>query len=234
MSGHSKWSTIKRAKEAKDAKRSNVFTKLSKNIAVAARGGSDLDTNFKLRMAVDKARAFNMPKDNIARAIKKGSGEGDGARIESYLYEGYGPEGVSIIIEVLTDNKNRSVSSLKHILSKHGGSLGNTGSVMWMFESKGEIVLEQTEISDDDELKIIDAGADDIVKDEEVKIITNLDNLEQVKNKLQDNSFVVKSSDMIYLAKEKIDTKDDEKLLKILDALDDDDDINNIYTNANI
>jgi YebC/PmpR family DNA-binding regulatory protein len=234
MSGHSKWSTIKRAKEAKDAKRSNVFTKLSKNIAVAARGGSDLDTNFKLRMAVDKARAFNMPKDNIARAIKKGSGEGDGARIESYLYEGYGPEGVAIIIEVLTDNKNRSVSSLKHILSKHGGSLGNTGSVMWMFESKGEIVLEQTEISDDDELKIIDAGADDIVKDEEVKIITNLDNLEQVKNKLQDNSFVVKSSDMIYLAKEKIDTKDDEKLLKILDALDDDDDINNIYTNANI
>lgn len=234
MSGHSKWSTIKRAKEAKDAKRSNLFTKLSKNIAVAARGGADLDTNFKLRMAVDKARALSMPKDNIERAIKKGSGTGDEGIIEELLYEAYGPEGVAMIIQILTDNKNRSLSNLKHILSKYNGSLGNTGSVMWMFESKGEIILEQAAISDEDELKIIDAGADDIIKEDEIKIITSLDSLEEVKNKLQAAGFVAKSSDMIYLAKEKLDIKDDEKLLKLLDVLDDDDDINNIYTNAKI
>ncbi len=234
MSGHSKWSKIKRAKESKDAKRSNVFTKLSKNIAVAARGGADLDSNFKLRMAVDKARSFSMPKDNIERAIKKGSGTGDEGIIEELLYEAYGPDGVAMIIQILTDNKNRSLSNLKHILSKHNGSLGNTGSVMWMFESKGEITLEQSKVSEEDELKIIDAGADDIIREEEIKIITSLDNLEAVKNKLQATGFVVKSSDMIYLSKEKIDVTDDEKLLKLLNALDDDDDINNIYTNANI
>jgi YebC/PmpR family DNA-binding regulatory protein len=234
MSGHSKWSKIKRAKESKDAKRSNVFTKLSKNIAVAARGGADLDSNFKLRMAVDKAKSFSMPKDNIERAIKKGSGASTENMIEDLLYEAYGPDGVAMIIQILTDNKNRSVSNLKHILSKHNGSLGNTGSVMWMFESKGEIILEQIELSDEDELKIIDFGADDIIKEDELKIVTGLNNLEEVKNKLQDNNFIVKSSDMIYLSKEKINVKDDEKLLKLLDVLDDDDDINSIYTNANI
>ncbi|MBT4850183.1 YebC/PmpR family DNA-binding transcriptional regulator [Candidatus Parcubacteria bacterium] len=234
MSGHSKWSTIKRAKEAKDAKRSNIFTKLSKNIVVAARGGSDPDTNFQLRMAMDKARALSMPKDNIERAIKKGSGEDEGGHIESLLYEGYGPGGVAIIIEVLTDNKNRAISNIKHILSKRGGNLGNDGSVKWMFETKGEIVLDKKEINEDEELKIIEAGAEDIVNDEEIKIITSIDDLEKVKNQLQEFGFDVKTSDMIYLAKDKVEAKDEEKLLGLLDALDDDDDINNIYTNANI
>ncbi|RJR08762.1 YebC/PmpR family DNA-binding transcriptional regulator [Candidatus Parcubacteria bacterium] len=235
MSGHSKWATTKRAKEAKDSKRSSLFTKLSKNIAVAARGGSDLDTNFKLRMAVDKAKSFSMPKDNIERAIKKGSGEGDGQRIESYIYEGYGPGGVALMIEVLTDNKNRTVSNIKHIFNKHGGNLGADGSVQWMFEIKGQIVLNKASLSGDEELKVIEAGAEDIETDDERVIVTcALDNLEDVKNKLQENGFTVESSEMIYKAKDKVLVVKDEQLLNLMDDLDDDDDVNNIYTNADI
>lgn len=234
MSGHSKWSTIKRAKEAKDAKRSNLFTKLSKNIAVAARDGADPDMNFKLKMAVDKAKALSMPKDNIERAIKKGSGESDDAKIESYIYEGYGPGGVALIMEILTDNKNRSVSNIKHLFGKYGGNLGGDGSVMWMFERKGQIDLKNDKLSDDEEMKAIEAGADDIVTDENVRVICPLDDLEAVKNKLQADGFEVESSDMIYLAKEKVSPEKEEQLLNLMNALDDDDDINNIYTNADI
>ncbi|MFA6467143.1 MAG: YebC/PmpR family DNA-binding transcriptional regulator [Patescibacteria group bacterium] len=234
MSGHSKWATTKRAKEAKDAKKSNLFTKLSKNISVAARSGSDPEANFKLRMAIDKAKAYSMPKDNIDRAVKKGSGEGE-AKIETYLYEGFGPGGVALIVEVLSDNKNRSVSNLKHIFSKHGGNLGGDGSVQWMFEIKGQIILNQTELTEEEEMKIIEAGAEDIdTSDEKIKVITHLDELETVKNKLQAANFQVESSEMIYLAKEKIISDKEEQLLKLLDALDDDDDVNNIYTNTNI
>jgi len=234
MSGHSKWATIKRAKSANDARRSNVFTKLSKNIAVAAKAGADPDINFKLRIAIDKARVFNMPKDNIERAIKRGSGGGDDSRIESLLYEAYGPEGVAIIIEILTDNKNRAVSNLKHVLNKHGGNLGNSGSVLWMFEYKGEIILDKNEINNEDELKIIDSGAEDIVQDGQIKVITSIDDLEKVKDQLQTNGFKIESSEMIYWPKDKVAIKDEEKLLKLLDALDDDEDVNNIHTNANI
>lgn len=234
MSGHSKWSTIKRAKEAKDAKRSNLFTKLSKNISVAARDGADLDTNFKLRIAVDKAKAMSMPKDNIERAIKRGSGQTGEGQIESLLYEAYGPEGVAMIVEILTDNKNRSVSNLKHILSKYNGSLGSSGSVMWMFEPKGEIILDKEKINEDEEMKLIEAGAEDIVTDEEIKIITNIDDLQKAKEEISKAGFEVKSSEMIYLAKDKVSPKEEEKLINLLDALDDDDDINNIYTNADI
>jgi len=235
MSGHSKWATTKRAKEGKDAKRSSLFTKLSKNISVAARDGSDPDMNFKLRMAIDKAKSFSMPKDNIDRAIKKGSGDDGGARIESYIYEGYGPGGVAVIVEVLTDNKNRTVSNLKHIFSKHGGNLGGDGSVQWMFEIKGEIILNNTELSDEEELKIIEAGAEDIDNlDEKIKVITSLDDLEKVKNALQSSDFEIESSEMTYRPKEKTEVSKEEQLLKLLDALDDDDDVNNIYTNTDI
>lgn len=233
MSGHSKWSTIKRAKEAKDAKRSGVFTKLSKIISVAARDGSDPEMNFKLRMAIDKARAANMPKDNVERAIKKGSGELDGVQIESLLYEVYGPEGVAMIVEVLTDNKNRTVSEIKHILSKHNGNMGASGSVMWMFESKGEIVLAQDKINEEEELKLIEAGAEDIEVDDEVKVICPIDSLENVKNNIIKN-FEIKSSDMVYIAKDKVTPADPDKVLKLFDALDDNDDVNNIYANADI
>lgn len=234
MSGHSKWATTKRAKEAKDAKRSNIFTKLSKNISVAARDGSDIEMNFKLRMAVDKAKSFNMPKDVIERAIKKGSGELDGVQIESLLYEAYGPEGVALIIEVLTDNKNRTVSEIKHILSKHNGNLGNSGSVMWMFEAKGEIILVQDKINENEELKLIEAGAEDIVKDEEIKVICAIDDLEKVKNNIVSAGFDVQSSEMSYIAKDKVNPENPEKILNLFDALDDNDDVNNIYVNADI
>ncbi|MCD4761310.1 YebC/PmpR family DNA-binding transcriptional regulator [bacterium] len=234
MSGHSKWSTIKRAKEAKDAKRSNLFTKLSKNISVAARDGADPDSNFKLRIAMDKARALSMPRDNIERAVKKGSGDLEGVRIESYLYEGYAPGGVALIIEILTDNKNRAVSNIKHILSKHGGNLGGDGSVKWMFETKGEVILDKGKLSEEEEMKIIEAGAEDIISEEKVKVITGIGDLEKVKNKLQSAGFNIESSEMIYLAKDKVAAKDEEKLLKLMDILDDDDDVNNIYTNADI
>lgn len=234
MSGHSKWATIKRAKEAKDAKRSNIFTKLSKNISVAARAGSDPEMNFQLRMAIDKAKALNMPKDNIERAVKKGSGELDGQQIESLLYEVYGPEGVAIIVEVLTDNKNRTVSEIKHILSKYNGNMGASGSVMWMFESKGEIVLAKEKLSDEEELQLIEAGAEDIVKGEdEIKVIADIDNLENVKNNIAKN-FDVQSSDMVYMAKEKVEPEDPDKIINLFEALDDNDDVNNIYTNADI
>lgn len=234
MSGHSKWATIKRAKEAKDAKRSNLFTKLSKNIAVAARGGADPESNFKLRMAIDKAKAMSMPKDNIERAIKKGSGTGDGGQIESLLYEAYGPDGAALIIEILTDNKNRTVSNVKHILSKYNGSLGGNGSVLWMFDMKGEIVLKKDSLNEEEELQLIEAGAEDIIAEDNIRIITNIDDLEKTKNNLQAASFETESSEMIYLAKEKIELKDSEKILNLMDALDDDDDVNNIYTNADI
>lgn len=233
MSGHSKWATTKRAKAAIDAKRSSLFTKLSKNISVAARAGADPDTNFKLRMAIDKARVLNMPKDNIERAIKKGSGE-SGGQIESLLYEGFGPGGVALVIEVLTDNKNRTVSNLKHILSKHGGSFANEGSVRWMFDTKGQIFLKQDILSEDEELKIIEAGAEDILTDDGVKVITAFDSLEKVKNNLQTHGFVVESSEIVYIAKDKVNHEDSEQLIKLLDDLDDDDDVNNIYTNTDI
>ncbi len=234
MSGHSKWATTKRAKEAKDAKRSNLFTKLSKNISVAARGGADPESNFKLRMAIDKAKAFSMPKDNIERAVKKGSGSGGEGQMESLLYEGYGPEGTALILEVITDNKNRTVSNLKHILAKYGGNLGSEGSVKWMFDIKGQIVLDKSRLTDDEELKVIEAGAEDIIFDDKVIVITSLDDLEKVKDALLAQGFAADSSEIIYLAKDKIKLESEDKLINLLDALDDDDDVNNIYTNADI
>mgnify|MGYP002388840221 FL=1 len=144
MSGHSKWATTKRAKSAIDAKRGNLFTKLSKNITIAARNGVDPETNFKLRIAIDKARNYNMPKDNIERAIKRATGVGGDSNIENLLYEAYGPEGVAILIEAITDNKNRAVATLKHILGKYDGSLAGSGSVLWMFDIRGEIILNKT------------------------------------------------------------------------------------------
>jgi len=190
--------------------------------------------NFKLKMAVDRAKSLSMPKDNIERAIKRGSGEDSGERIESIIYEGYGPGGVALIIEVLTDNKNRTVSNIKHILSKHNGSLGGNGSVMWMFDAKGQIILKKDKINDEEELLIIESGAEDIIKNDNITIITNLENLEKAKDNLEKNNFNIESSEMIYLAKEKIEPKDEEKLLKLLETLDEDDDVNNIYTNTDI
>lgn len=235
MSGHSKWATTKRAKAVTDAKRSNLFTKLSKNIIIAAKSGGDPETNFKLRIAVDKARSFNMPKDNIERAIKRATGEGADSQMESLLYEAYGPEGVAIIIDVVTDSRNRTVSNIKHILNKADGKLGNSGSVLWMFELKGEIYLDKNSLSETEELSVIESGAEDIVQeDNEVKIISSSTDLETVKNKLQALGLPIKSSELNYYPKEKVPVTDSEKLLRLLDGLDEDDDVNNVYTNADI
>jgi YebC/PmpR family DNA-binding regulatory protein len=234
MSGHSKWATTKRAKEANDAKRSSLFTKLSRNITIAAREGADPETNFKLRMAIDKARSYSMPKDNIDRAVKKGSGELDGEKLETLMYEAYGPSGIALMIEVITDNKNRSVSNLKHVLNKYGGNLGSDGSVKWMFSAKGQIILANTDLSDEEELKIIEAGAEDILKEDKVKIITHLEELNSVRDKLHQAGFNIESSEISYIAKDKVKVEDEEKVLTFFDLLDDDDDVNNIYTNADI
>jgi len=234
MSGHSKWATTKRAKAAVDAKRSSLFTKLSKNITVAAREGADPTMNFKLRMAIDKARTFNMPKDNIERAVARGAGSGDGANIETVLYEIFAPGGVAIIAEALTDNKNRTSAAIKGLLNKYSANMGGSGSVLWMFSSKGRIVLDKQSLTEPEELKIIEAGAEDILREEEISVITSVEDLQQVKEKLYGAGFEIKDSEITYLPKEKIKVEDQDKLTSFLDALDEDDDINNIYTNADI
>ncbi|MFA6253240.1 MAG: YebC/PmpR family DNA-binding transcriptional regulator [Patescibacteria group bacterium] len=234
MSGHSKWATTKRAKSAIDAKRGNIFTKLSKNITIAARSGVDPETNFKLRIAIDKARGFNMPKDNIERAVKRATGIGGDSNIENLLYEAYGPEGVAILIEAITDNKNRAVATLKQSLGKHDGSLAGSGSVLWMFDMRGEIILNKKNLNEQEELQVIEMGIIDVVNEEPVKLITEINDLEKIKNNLQAKGFEISSSEMVYLSKNKVEVKDSEKLIKLLDELDELDDVNNIYTNANI
>ncbi|MDD5749399.1 MAG: YebC/PmpR family DNA-binding transcriptional regulator [Patescibacteria group bacterium] len=234
MSGHSKWATTKRAKAANDAKRSNLFTKLAKNIAIAAREGADPETNFKLRIAIDKARSFSMPKDNIERAVKRGSGQSGDDKIENFVYEAYGPEGIALMIEVITDNKNRTVSNLKHLLNKYGGSLGSDGSVKWLFEPKGQIILTKEDISEEEELQLIDAGAEDIVREDKISVISAMTDLRSVREKIQAAGFEIESFELTYLPKDKIKVSSEEKIIAFLEALDDDDDVSNIYTNADI
>ena len=166
MSGHSKWATTKRQKAVTDAKRSSLFTKLAKNITIAAKDGADPDMNFKLRVAVDQAKTFSMPKDNIERAIARGAGTTEGVVLETILYEAYGPGGIGLLIETITDNKNRSVSNLKAILNKHGGTLCSSGSVLWQFQLRGLIRTEQKNLNEDQQSTVIDWGVEDIQSDE--------------------------------------------------------------------
>jgi len=235
MSGHSKWATNKRAKEGKDTKRSGLFTKLAKAISIAARDGSDPEMNFKLRMAIDRAKKLSLPKDNIDRAIKSGSGENGGVIIEEFTYEGYGPNGVALIVETISDNKNRTVSEVKHTFSKLGGNLGASGSVLWMFDRKGVIYLEATSINEEQELIIIDAGAEDIIlEDDSVIIYTKDSDLHKIKESLEKNNLIISDSKLEYIAKDKAPIANEEKVIKIMDALDKLDDVQNIYTNADI
>lgn len=234
MSGHSKWATTKRAKSAIDAKRGNLFTKLSRNITIAARSGADPESNFKLRIAIDKARDFNMPKDNIERAVKRASGIGGENNIENLLYEAYGPDGVAIVIEAITDNKNRAVANLKQTLSKYDGSLAGSGSVLWMFDIRGEIVLKKNKLNEQEELQVIEMGIIDLINEEPVRLITEMNNLEKIKNNLQTSGFEISSSEIVYVPKNKTAVKDSEKLIKLLDELDEMDDVNNIHINADI
>lgn len=238
MSGHSKWATNFRAKSAQDAKRGAAFTKIANLITVAAReGGGDQDSNFKLRLAVEKGKEANMPKDNIQRAIDKGAGTGkDGAVFEEVTYEIVGPHGVGYIVEAVTDNKNRTVADLKAILNKHGAQLGSSNSVAWNFDRRGVIILAGAKLNDDSELLIIDAGAEDIIKDEDWQIITPADALMTVAENLKQQGFTVKEATLAYLPKKELtltSQEEQEKIEKLYNLIDNLDDITNIYTNAN-
>jgi YebC/PmpR family DNA-binding regulatory protein len=235
MSGHSKWAQIHRQKGAADAKRGALFTRLGNAITIAAKsGGGDQDANFRLRLAVDQAKTANMPKDNIERAIKRGTGELAGDRIEQITYEGFGPGGMAVIIECLTDNRNRTSSSIKHVLSKYGGSLGGPNSVGWLFEQKGAVRVEN--LADELELELIDAGAQDINRDDGVAIYTHPNDLKKVKDFLESKNIKIDYAEVEWVAKEKKELSKDleESAKKFFDELDENEDINNYYSNAEV
>ena len=239
MSGHSKWSTIKRKKGAADAKRGKIFTKIIKEIIIAARsGGGDINSNPRLRTAVLAAKAENMPRDNIDRAIKKGTGELEGVNYEEFTYEGYGPGGVAMLLEVLTDNKNRTVAEVRHIFSKQNGNLGEAGCVSWMFEKKGLISFDKTGVDEDRLIEVaLDAGALD-VKDtgKEFDVTTPPDTFEVVKKKLETTGFKSTYGEvtMVPQTTVRLSGKEAEQMLKLMEGLEDSDDIQKVYANFDI
>ncbi len=237
MSGHSKWSTIKRKKGALDAKRGKLFTKLIKELTIAAReGGGDPAANPRLRLAVDNAKAANMPADNIDRAIKKATGELEGVTISELTYEGYGPGGVALLVEVATDNKNRTVAEVRHLFSKHGGNMGESGSVAWMFEKKGVVSLPKQGKSEDDILEIaLNAGAEDMrTEDEYFEIQTEVESFEPVRRALIEKNLTLDNASLQWIAKNTINVAGEnaEKMMKLIESLEDCDDVQNVYSNA--
>lgn len=237
MSGHSKWSTIKRKKAAADQKRGKIFTKLIKEITVAARqGGGDIEGNPRLRLAVDNAKSANMPMDNIERAIKKATGELEGANYLEITYEGYGPGGVAVLVESVTDNKNRTVAEIRHALTKHGGSLGENGSVSWMFDRKGVITIPVQGKTEDDIMEIVlDAGAEDIHgEDDFFEITSAVEDFETVRKSIVDSGLDTENASLQWIAKNNIEVGGEtaEKLIKMIDMIEDNDDVQNVYTNA--
>jgi YebC/PmpR family DNA-binding regulatory protein len=239
MSGHSKWHNIQAKKSVTDAKRGKIFTKIAREIIVSAKeGGGDPDSNFRLRAALDKASAASMPKVNIEKAIKRGTGEIEGASYDDVLYEGYGPAGIAVIVEGSTDNRNRTVAELKKIFSKHGGSMGEQGCVSWNFSKRGEIQVE-SKGKDLDELFMVsaDAGAEDIIEeDDHFLVITPPDKLHAVANVVKDDGYKIIGSTLAFAPKNTVSVKgrDAEKMLKLQDALDDQDDVQNVYSNYEI
>jgi YebC/PmpR family DNA-binding regulatory protein len=237
MSGHSKWATIKRKKAATDSARGKVFTKIIKEITIAARdGGGDPDANPRLRLAIQTAKGSNMPQDNITRAIKKGTGELEGVKYEEITYEGYAPNGIAMLIESVTDNKNRTVAELRHLISKHNGNLGESGSVAWMFDRKGVINVEKGNVKEDDLMEIIlDAGADDLkTGGEYYEVVTPLENFEKVRKAIEDKSYKMESASLQYIAKDLItvEGKNAEEVIRCIEAVEENDDVQNIYSNA--
>jgi YebC/PmpR family DNA-binding regulatory protein len=239
MSGHSKWHSIKHKKASADAKRGKIFTRLIKEISVAARlGGGDVEANPRLRTAVQTAKGANMPQDNIKRAIMKGTGELPGQNYESFSYEGYGPGGVAVLIEVLTDNKNRTVAELRFIFSKQGGNLAETGSVQWMFERKGLIVANQKEVSEERLLEIVlEAGAEDLeTQGDGFAVYTSMENFEAVKEALQSARVNMESAELTMITQTdvRLENKQAEQMLRLMDALEDHEDVGNVYANFDI
>jgi YebC/PmpR family DNA-binding regulatory protein len=239
MSGHSKWSSIKHKKGAADAKRGKLFSKLARAITVAARdGGGDTDGNPALATAVQKAREASMPKDKIQKAIDVGTGAGaDSAAIERVLYEGYGPAGVAVLVEALTDNRNRASAEIRHAFSSHGGSLGEPGSVAWIFEKKGAVVVDASRYDEDDLMPAIDAGAEDVREDEgTLRVLCEPSDLTAVREALESAGVEIQSAAIATEPKSTVELKghDAERMLKLLDTLDDQDDVDEVFANFDI
>ncbi len=239
MAGHNKWSKIKRKKGVNDAKRGALFTKLIREITVAARdGGGEPDYNARLRLAVDTARAASMPAENIERAIKKGTGELDGVNYEEVAYEGYGPGGVALFIECLTDNTNRTVAAVRHALTKYDGSLGTDGSVAWQFDRKGQIVIDAGQYDEDSLFEVaIEAGAEDVIADEDEFILTTeASDFVSVQNGIKEAGIKPTSVELTRIAKNEVAVtgRDAEKMLKLLEMLEELDDVQKVHSNADI
>ncbi len=238
MSGHSKWHNIQARKGKQDARKSNAYTKIARLITIAAQKGGDPATNFSLRLAIDKAKAVSMPKDNIDRAVKRGTGELKGeAQMEEVLYEAFGPGGVAILIKAVTDNKNRTISDIKHILNLHGGNFGSAGSVQWMFQQFGVIVISKQQIVNRDELELqlIEAGAEDFSEvGNEIEIKTKVDHFQKVLTKLKELNIEPKESGIRWVAKDKVEISGDtgDKLGELFSELEAHDDVEDYFTNA--
>lgn len=241
MSGHSKWANIKRKKEATDSKKANIFSKLGKEITVAVKtgGSGDPNINKKLKDVISKAKANNMPNDNINRCIQKAVGDSNSANYEEIIYEGFGPCGVSVIVEALTDNKNRAAADIRHIFSKSGGNLGQSGSVGYMFDKKGYILIEKTADIDEENLMMeaLDNNAEDFISEEEyIEILTTVDNFSSLKDYLVDNGYTLLEADVRYIAniKKELTEEEEIKFQNFLDRLEDNDDVQNVWHNADI
>ena len=239
MSGHSKWSTIKRKKAANDAKKGAAFTRVSKDITLAAReGGGDPEMNATLRLAIKSAKAVNMPSTNIDRAIKKGTGDLPGMRYEDYVYEGYGPGGIAIMMDVMTDNKNRTVPEIRHIMEKNGGKLGEPGCVNWMFDKKGTILIKRNNIDEEPLLELVlENGADDFEIEEDYYIITSKpESFDSLISSIENTNYVIDSSEIALHPKNtvKVSGNEADQLLKLLDLLEESDDIQKVHSNFDI
>jgi YebC/PmpR family DNA-binding regulatory protein len=240
MSGHSKWSTIKRKKAANDAKRGAVFTRLAREITIAAReGGGDPDVNISLRFAIDKAKSANMPKDNIEKAIKRGTGEDkDAAELEQIMYEGYAPNGVALMIDVVTDNRNRTVAELRHVLTKSGGNLADAGSVSWQFQRVSYFYLRGDGVDSDRVFELaVDAGADDVVIDEDgIEIIAPVDSFKSVSEELKNNEFTFEQAGLRMVPNTyiQLDGEQSLKVMKIVEEVEDLEDVQEVFTNLSV
>ena len=236
MAGHSKWANIRHRKGAQDKKRAKIFTKLIKEITISSRlGGGDISSNPRLRKAVSNAKASNLPADKIERAIKKGTGELEGVIYEEVTYEGYGPSGVAILMDIITDNKNRTVAEIRHLLSQFDGNLGENGSVAWMFDKTGQIIMESKSANEDTIFEdAINAGAEDFYVDNDFYLVsTSADQLMEIRDKLDDAGYDIKSAEieMVPKTNQILGDLEAKKVLKLLDALEDNDDVNKVYTN---
>lgn len=242
MSGHSKWANIKHKKARSDEKKGKEFTKLAKEITIAARtgGSGDPESNAKLKLAIQKAKAINMPNENISRAVKKGTGEIEGEAIEEIFYEGYAPGGIAVMLDIATDNRNRTASEVRHLFSKHNGNLGENGCVAWMFKRVGLISINRENIKDEEDLmmKALEAGADDIrEEDEYFEVLSTPDMFMEVKEALESEGFVLEESDVVLLPENTVEINDQDmaaKIIKLVDLLEDHDDVQNVYTNMSI